>query len=74
MIRKAGCGRANGQGAPAANKEGMRNLFNWMYMNFQTDHYTVMEGIPTYVKDFNETIPLKEDEAFTIKGLLKKAR
>ena len=66
--------KANGQGAPAANKEGFKNLFLWMYMNCQTDHYTVMDGYPAYVKGFDKTFPLKEDEAFSIKGLLKRAR
>ncbi len=66
--------KANGQLAPSASKEGFKNLFNWLYMNCLTDHYTVMDGYPTYVKGFRETIPLKEEEAFSIKGLLKRAR
>ena len=66
--------KANGQVAPAANKEGFKNLYNWVYINCLTDHYTFFDGWPTYVKDFRETIPLKEEEAFTIKGLLKRAR
>ena len=65
--------KANGHGAPAANKEGFQNLFNHMYMNYQTDHHTVMDGIPAYVKDFDKIHPLDE-EVFTIKGLLKRAR
>ncbi len=66
--------KANGQLAPAANKEGFKNLFDWMYMNCLTDHYTFFDGYPTYVKGFRETLPLKEEEAFSIKGLLKRAR
>jgi len=65
--------KANGQGAPAANKEGFKNLFNWVYMNCLTNHYTVLDGYPAYVKGFRETFPLKEEEAFTVKGLLKRA-
>jgi hypothetical protein len=66
--------KANGFGAPAFNELGMGNFYFWMYMNCLTNHYTVMAGYPTYVKDFEETIPLKEEECFTIKGLLKKAQ
>ena len=56
-----------------ANKEGFKHSFGWMYMNCQTDHYTLMDGDGAYVKDFDKTYPLKE-EVFTIKGLLKRAR
>ncbi|HLA29382.1 MAG TPA: DUF1329 domain-containing protein [Syntrophales bacterium] len=66
--------KANGQGAPGGNKEGFKCLFNWMYMNYQTDHYTVMDGYPAYVKGFDQAFPLKEEDAFSIKGLLKRAR
>ncbi|HLA28753.1 MAG TPA: DUF1329 domain-containing protein [Syntrophales bacterium] len=66
--------RANGNSAPADSKEGFMNLFNWMYMNYQTDHYTVMDGYPAYVKGFDKAFPLKEEEAFSIKGLLKRAQ
>ncbi|SPD72408.1 conserved hypothetical protein [uncultured Desulfobacterium sp.] len=66
--------KANGFGASAYGSMGMGNLYLWMYMNCLTNHFTVMTGYPTYVKDFEETIPLKEDEAFTIKGLLRKAQ
>ena len=66
--------RASGTGSPAANKEGFTNLFNWMLMNSQTDHYTLMDGYPAYVKNFDKTFPLKEEEAFTIKGLLRRVR
>ncbi|MFZ3114370.1 MAG: DUF1329 domain-containing protein [Syntrophales bacterium] len=59
---------------PGGNKEGFKGLFFAMYMNYQTDHYTAMDGIPAYVKDFDKTFPLKEDESFTIKGLSKRAR
>ena len=62
--------KANGQGATAVNKEGLYYLFNWMYMNYQTNHYTVMDGYPDYFKDFNKKYPLPE-EVFSIKGLLK---
>ncbi len=59
---------------PGGNKEGFKGLFFAIYMNYQTDHYTAMDAIPAYVKDFDKTFPLKEDESFTIKGLSKRAR
>ena len=59
---------------PGGNKKGFKGLFFAVYLNYQTDHYTVMDGVPAYVKDFDKIFPLKEEEAFTIKGLLKKAR
>ena len=62
--------KANGQIAPASNKEGFKNLFNWLYMNCLTDHYTFIDGYPAY----HEDDPLKEEEVFSIKGLLKRAR
>ena len=65
--------RANGFAAPAANKEGFVCLFNWAYVNYQTDHYTLLDGYPSYVKDFDKIHPLKED-AFTIRGMLQRAR
>ena len=69
--------KANGHVAPAGSKEGFKNLFNWVYMNCQTDHYTLIDGFPTfptYVKDRLAISSLTEEEAFSIKGLLKKAR
>ncbi len=65
--------KANGPAPPAANEGGFKNLFGWLYMNYQTDHYTVMNGYPAYVKGFRETFPLKEEEVFSVKGLLKRA-
>ena len=59
---------------PGGNKKGFKGLFFAVYLNYQTDHYTVMDGVPAYVKDFDKTFPLKEDECFSIKGLLKRAR
>ena len=65
--------KANGQGAEALQKEGLiYYLFNWVYMNCQTNHYTVMDGYPDYFEDFDKKYPLKEG-LFTIKGLLKRA-
>ena len=66
--------RSNGTGAPAQNKEGMQNLFNWGFLNPQTDHFTAMDGIPSYVKDFDKIHPLKDEECFNIKGLLRLVR
>jgi len=66
--------KAGGQGAPAANKEGFKNMFHWMCMNYQTDHYTAMDIYPGYVKYFDKIFPLKEEETFSIKGLLQRAR
>ena len=66
--------RASGEAARSASKEGFVNLFNWGVMNHQTDHYTLLDGYPAYVKDFDKAFPLKEEDAFSIKGLLKRAR
>lgn len=68
--------KANGQGAPA-NKNGFKNLFDWVYINVLSNHYTVMDGYPAYVleeKEFNKVFPLNEDRSFSIKGLLRSAR
>jgi hypothetical protein len=64
--------KANGYGALAKNKDGLSYLFNWIYMNCQTNHYTVMDGYPDYFEDFDKKYPLDEEE-FSIKGLLKYA-
>ena len=54
---------------------GFRNWPSSTYMNFQTDHYTIMPTPPCYTKkDFDRKYPLKEDEAFSIKSLLRRAR
>ena len=68
--------KANGQGAPADNGKGFKNMFNWIYMNVPINHYTAMNVTPAYVLEekFNKIFPLDEKRAFTIKGLLKKAR
>jgi len=68
--------RANGQGAPSDNGKGFKNLYNWIYMNVMTDHYTGMDGAPAYDPEevFKKTFPLDEKKAFTIKGLLRRAR
>jgi len=65
--------KAVGYPALAANKEGFQNLFFSVFINCQTGHYTVMDSVDAYVKNFDEAFPLKE-EVFTIKGLLKRAR
>ena len=59
--------KANGQGAPSDNGKGYKNLFAWMYMNYQSDHYTVMYGHPEFPN-------LDPSRAFSIKGLLRMAR
>ncbi|WP_435546768.1 DUF1329 domain-containing protein [Desulfobacterium sp. N47] len=66
--------KGNGTGAPATTKEGLTNLFNWIWINYQTDHYTVMDSYSAYCKDFDKKYPVKEEDAFTITGLLKRAR
>ena len=67
--------KADGHGAvSASHKEGFRNTFDWVYMNCLTDHYTSNDTVPAYVQDFDKIFPLDEEESFTIKGLLKKAR
>ena len=69
--------KANGTGATADNGKGHRNLYNWMYMNALTGHYTVMDGYPAYVledKKINKIFPMDEEKSFTIRGLLRRAR
>ena len=56
------------------NKEGFRNPSSVVYMNYLTDHFTIMDIDPPNIReDFHKVFPLKE-EVFTIKGLLKRAR
>ena len=59
--------------AQAANEKGFQNINYFVYMNVQTNHYTVLDAVDGYVKNFDKAYPLKE-EVFTIKNLLKKAR
>lgn len=75
--RKGRLWRANGQGAPSDNSKGFKNMYNWVYMNALTSHYTVMDVTPAYElgeEKFSKTFPLDEDKEFTIKGLLRRAR
>ena len=58
---------------PSANKEGFRGMFFAVYMNYQTDHYTALSSYTDYDK-FPRPLPLNEEESFSIKGLLKRAR
>ncbi len=58
---------------PSVNKEGFRGLFFAVYMNYQTDHYTALSSSTDYDK-FPRPVPLNEEESFSIKGLLKRAR
>ncbi len=61
---------------PSANKEGFRGMNFAVYMNSLTNHYTVMDSYTAYdtPETFRKSFPLKEEEGFTIKGLLKRAR
>ena len=66
-----------GGNMPGANKEGFKNLFGWLSMNSQSDHYTAMDGYPAYVVngfDKNTFSQKYDEEVFSIKGLLKRAR
>ena len=47
-----------------------------MFMDYMKDHYTLMDGYSSYEvrKEFEKVFPLNDAEAFTIKGLLEKAR
>ena len=66
--------KANGQAAIAGDGKGFKSHFNWMFMNLLSSHYSVTNSYPAYVKDYDKVFPLKEDQAFSIKGLIKKAR
>ena len=59
--------KSNGQGAPTDNGKGFKNLFAWLYMNCQSNHYTIMDGYPEYCN-------LDPSKSFSIKGLLRMAR
>ncbi len=63
--------RANGPHPISTDDLNFRAMFNWMYMNFQTNHYTMMAGYPTY--GLPEFKPLTK-KAFTVRGLMKMAR
>ncbi len=65
--------KSGGHMTPSADKQGFQRMFNYVYMNYQTDHYTVVSCSPDHVEDFAKVFPLK-DEFFTIKGLLKRAQ
>lgn len=64
--------RANGPFPASNDGKGFRAMFNWMYMNCRTNHYTMMEGYPTY--GLPEFKPVNPNKAFTIKGLLRMVR
>jgi len=68
--------RANGNCAPSSTKDGFNDMWFWLYMNFQTNHYSAMNNDAAcyFEGDFDKLYPLKESEVFTIKGLLKQAR
>ena len=54
---------------------GFRCFIRHYFSNYQTDHYTMMPSTPAYTKkDFHKIYPLNEDEAFSVKGLLRRAR
>ena len=59
--------KSGGQGAPSDDGKGFKNLFAWLTMNYQANHYTMQYGYPRYPV-------LDPDKAFSIKGLLRKAR
>ena len=68
--------KANGTGAPSDNGKGLKSFYDWIYLNYQTNHYTVMDGYPCFVleeKKYNKIFPLNED-LVSIKGLMRKAR
>jgi len=69
--------RAGGFAVHYDNGEGFRTLNNWIYMNVRSNHYSMMDNFkPCYdpPEHFHKVLPLKEDQAFSIKGLLRRAR
>ena len=50
--------KAGGIGAPSTSGDGANGIFSWTGMNYQTDHYTVLDVSPSY--DIPGVIPLKE--------------
>src|SRR3972149_7818190 len=65
--------RGWGYVAKAANKEGFTAAFGYGTVNYQTDHYTLIDFFPGYF-NFDKLFPLKEDEVFTISALLRRVR
>jgi len=67
--------RANGHAAPADEVHrfpgmrwetgGLRNLYAWCYMNYQTHHFTIFDSWPRFE-------PVDPEEYYTIRGLLRK--
>lgn len=68
--------RANGPLALGINPLGFDHLFGWLFMDFQKNHYTLMNGYSSLhsKKEFTEYLPLDEGKALTIQGLLREAR
>ncbi len=64
--------RANGPHPVSSDNLNCRGMFNWMYMNSQTNHYTMMYGAPVTI-GLPEFEPLTK-KAFTIKGLMRMSR
>ncbi len=44
------------------------------YMNNKTRHYTAMDVVTAYMKDYEKKFPLDVEKSFTIKGLLRNVR
>ena len=56
-------------------KERLRSFIRHWVINYQTDHITVMHTPPGYTaKNFDKFYPVDQEEAFSIKSLLKRAR
>jgi hypothetical protein len=69
--------RANGELAAGVNPLGFHMMLSWIFMDCLKDHYSVIDTAETsYLsrKRFETYFPLKEDECFTIKGVLGKMR
>jgi len=69
--------RAGGFAVHYDNGHGFRTLNNWIYMNVLRNHYTMMDNFkPCYhpAENFKKVLPLDENLAFSIKGLLKRSR
>ena len=66
--------KATGQVAVSTSKDGFKGTFNHIAMNCQNDHYTLLDAFQAYDNGLDKTFPLDEDEAFSIKGLLRTIR
>ena len=63
--------RGSGPVAPIATTGGMRGNAFWIWINYQTDHFTVLDMNEVYMHQRDYTWKPLPESVFTIKGLMK---